>query len=237
MVSDILSRFYERVEGELPAIVRPPSAPPSRAQTPVQTPAYITPRGSAAAAAVDYGAVVHAPEAAPLTAAVEYAVPPPRRSTASGYGAPPPLPPAASTSSSSQEEGTRTPRRSYAASSQEEGMASRRSRGASPQEEFIDDEPLTLRGERNSTANGIPLPPASASPARAAAALADPDPWGADSTAPRSALELLGWSVEGPFGLAPGAGEVLLSTQLTVFQDWMRVGPGRHCSPRHRRAC
>ena len=43
-----------------------------------------------------------------------------------------------------------------------------------------------------------------------------------DPSAPKTPLELLGRSIEGPFGLKRGEGEVLLSRQLSTFQDWMK---------------
>ena len=47
-----------------------------------------------------------------------------------------------------------------------------------------------------------------------------------DPTAPKTVLELLGKSIEGPFGLGDGEGEVLLSSQPKVFADWMK-GTGK----------
>ena len=43
-----------------------------------------------------------------------------------------------------------------------------------------------------------------------------------DPNAPQTPLELLGRSIEGPFGLKRGEGEQLLAKQPATFQEWMK---------------
>ena len=68
-----------------------------------------------------------------------------------------------------------------------------------------------LPGERGPT--NAPLRSADAS---------DPFRFMHDPNAPQTPLELLGTSIEGPFGLKRGEGEVLLSRQPATFQEWMK---------------
>ena len=87
-------------------------------------------------------------------------------------------------------------------------------------------------GEDDPDAGAGSLPPAhgklpgergpSNTPLRSADDATDPFGFTRDPNAPQTPLELLGRSIEGPFGLKRGEGEVLLSRQPATFQEWMK---------------
>jgi hypothetical protein len=101
----------------------------------------------------------------------------------------------------------------------------------------------TLPGEDRSEYAPAPLPvpeklpgetgPAAA-PLRGADDGKDPFQFLDDPSAPKTPLELLGRSIEQPFGLKRGEGEVLLARQPATFQDWMRGADDPPKAPRGR---
>ena len=101
----------------------------------------------------------------------------------------------------------------------------------------------SLPGEDRSEYSAAPLPvpeklpgetgPAAA-PLRGADDGKDPFQFMDDPSAPKSPLELLGRSIEGPFGLKRGEGEVLLARQPATFQDWMSGADDPPKAPRGR---
>ena len=91
-----------------------------------------------------------------------------------------------------------------------------------------------LPGEADDGLDHTPLPPADASdrlpgekgphrsPLKSADDAGDPFGFMKDPNAPQTPLELLGRSIEGPFGLKRGEGEQLLAKQPATFQEWMK---------------